>query len=469
MSCAPIPAAARGIVLLVGAAFLSACAGPAPPTRPADGVLLIVVDALRPDHLGFHGYHRDTSPTLDRLAAGGIVFESAFSTSGWTRPSIASLFTSLHPTEHGLRQRARRRNRELYLARLDDRFQTLAERFAAAGFATFAAAGNPHLQREHGFSQGFDQFDQEERNAEEVWERFGEWMRSRRPERFFAYLHFMDVHWPYTPPAPFDERFPPPGGGPDLADFDWNRLRMQIRSGERPVDPRTLDALVARYDGGIRYFDHTLAEFLARWEAEARDWLIVVTADHGEEFLEHGGMGHGPFLYEVNLRVPLLIRPPGGRPAGWRGSDPVSLLDLYPTLLELTGLPAPGEVRGRSLVPLWTAPEGEGDRELFAEDSWEDVYSRFSIRAGRFKLIRTVVHRGEDGVPPGLQDEMFDLVEDPGETRNLIAAWPGRAEDLAARLTAHLERMRTKDGDLPGEVPIDPETEERLRSLGYID
>ena len=290
------------------------------PERPR-GIVLVVIDALRPDHLGCYGYGRQTSPALDRLAADGIVFDQAFSPAGWTRPAIASLFTSLFPLEHGLRHRAHYRSRELILTRLDERFTTLAERFAEAGYATLGVVGNPFLQRRHGFQQGFDQFFQAERDAAQVLEAFDGWLRARKPDRFFAYLHFMDVHWPYAPPSPYDQQFGSPERARKFTDVDWDILRTQMLKAKTVISPEDrdglvdlYDGLVDLYDGGIRYVDDRLGDYLREQGRETRDWLIVVTADHGEELLEHGNrMGHGPFLYDVNLRIPLLIRLPGGR------------------------------------------------------------------------------------------------------------------------------------------------------------
>lgn len=457
------------LAVLATAVVWSGCPSPQPPVPPAEAILLLVVDALRPDHLGTYGYHRPTSPTLDRLAGEGTVFEAAFSPCGWTRPSIASMFTGLYPSDHGLRERARKKNEDYFLSRLDDSFTTLAEILRDRGYDTVAVVSNPHLGRGQGFEQGFDAYFDTERTADEVLDRLAAWWRERQPAKFFGFLHFMDVHWPYTPPSPYDRRFGTPEGSIDFTALDWNRFRRQLRSGEIVLSEADLRGIQTLYDGQIRYLDDRLGQFLDEIGSVSDSWLILVTADHGEEFQEHGNMGHGPFLYDVNTRVPWILRLPGGRGGGRRVDGPVSTIDILPTLLEAAGAPVPPAIGGRSRL----AGDGNGGRPgsdlVFGEEHYENLYWRDSVRSARFKFIRTTVRAGPGGEPERIHRELYDLTIDPLERRNLVGLRPRLAAEMAASLDAHLARLARSPEEGAAEVPLEPETLEELRSLGYME
>jgi arylsulfatase A-like enzyme len=449
--------------------LIGGCTRNGPTRGPVKGILLIVVDALRPDHLGAYGYPRSTSPTLDRLAAEGIVFEAAFSPCGWTRPSIASMFTGLYPSEHGLRERARRKNQRFFLTRLDQSLVTLAEILTDRGFDTLAVVANPHLGLGQGFEQGFSDYFDNDRSAAEILDRFIAWREEKKPAPFFAYLHFMDVHWPYQPPAPYDRKFDSPGSSIDFAGLDWNLFRRQIRSGDIRLSPEDLAAVQALYDGQIRYLDDQLASALDRIGEDASSWLILITADHGEEFLEHGGMGHGPFLYDVHTRVPWILRLPHGYAGRGTVPWPVSTVDIMPTLVELAGGSMTGTGGGVSRLDLIDGAELPKRSVVFGEEHYEDLYYRHSVRSDRFKFIRTTVRGGSDGLEKQTRFELYDLAADPLEQRNLIGESPAVARDMAARLEQHLSNMQNPFSTETGDVPLRPEAIEELRSLGYLE
>jgi arylsulfatase A-like enzyme len=456
----------RAALLLAGAAWLLGCG----PQRDPN-VLVLVIDALRPDHLGCYGYPLATSPTIDRLAARGVLFLDATSPSSYTRAAVPSIFASVHPAAHGVFSQGGQ------IERLSDRHTTLAEALKARGYATAAFAPNPSLHRAFNFGQGFDLYDDDfqvgagagpaheaHETAKKIQERFLRWLRGNRGKPFFAYLHYRDVHGPYVPPPPYDRMFPRMGARRALT-------RQEVRS--QPVDLREplrfgdLDSYIEQYDGDIRYTDDHLAKLLADLDREGliENTVVFLTADHGESFLEHGAWTHGTGLYEEQTRVPLLLVLPGEESAGLRVESPVQTIDIYPTVLALLGLDVPAELQGRSLLG---ALDGEADplRPVFSEarvnrrkqaTSWGHLVA---VRRGGWKLIYNRTTR---------QSELYHLEEDPGETRNLATQQPGRARDLLRLIAAHDRDSASRSHREKGQGGLPPDVLEGLRALGYVN
>jgi len=358
--------------------------------RPS--VLLILVDALRPDHLGCYGYERATSPALDALAAESVLFENAAAVSSWTKPSVPSLFTSLYPAQHGVYEGSAHGPEEaLESDILPEQATTLAEAFAGCGYSTAAFIHNAQLRGRFGFRQGFELYEEDPRDAGEMVDRLLSWLRERRgadAQPFFAYLHLLDVHWPYEPPAGMARAL----GLPESASRDDRGLLDAVNDGLATLSPVQRDDLVARYDAEIRGVDEALGTLREGLEALglAEEIVLIVTSDHGEAFLEHGTLGHGRGLYEEMLRIPLLLRLPGSRHAGTRVAARVTNLDVMPTLLEAAGCGPGGSARleGRSLLDV---ARGRGSRPhdgTFAELRHGRT-SRHAVWDDGWKLIRT--------------------------------------------------------------------------------
>jgi len=330
------------------------------------GVILISIDTLRADHLGAYGYERDTSPAIDRLASEGTLFERTYSHGAWTLPTHASLFTSQIPSEHGV-IRGNRKIRESLV--------TLPETLQANGFQTqgFSAVGL--VSHQFGFEQGFDSFSyQMGATAEGTIDQVIDWLRDERRGSFFLFVHFFDPHDPYWPADPqyrslFDPSYRGDAGRKPEA---FENLRVSNPGGR--LSEREFEHLMALYDGEIRYVDHHLARLFAALEApDLQDAFVVVTADHGEEFRDHGGLGHARSLYEEMVHVPLVIRGPG-IPRGVRVKTPARHIDVAPTLLDVLGLPAEPTHRGTSLMPLVENPETADARVAVLENQrwWFD-------------------------------------------------------------------------------------------------
>lgn len=432
------------------------CAGGADGDAGLRNLLLISVDTLRADHLGSYGHPRPTSPWLDALAAEGVLFEEALATAPWTLPSHASLLTGLYPSRHGVRTLHHALPREV---------PTLASRLTGEGYATGAVINQFYLTRHHEVVRGFEEVvplasDQTARGAARRIARKGlQWLGDRE-EPWFLFLHFFDVHSDYRSRPQVERRFvrrrsPKEGSTLQL---------MEISDGLEPLTDERAERLARLYDAGIRQLDGELERLFAALERRDRlaETLVVVTSDHGEEFGEHGGVSHGRTHYREMLHVPLLLRGPG-IPAGRRVDEPVSVVDVVPTALDLLGVEPPPDLDGRSLRPLWTGKaEGSGaralgePRALFAEaapGTTEDTLA--AVRVGRYKLV--VDQRSGER-------ELYDLRADPAERDDLSAERPALADRLERRLAAHRARQRPprRAEDLP------PRRLEHLRALGYV-
>jgi arylsulfatase A-like enzyme len=432
----------RVLAAAVATLAIASFARPRVVLRPPN-VVLILIDTLRRDHLPIYGYARDTAPFLSSLAARGVVFDDAHSVSAWTAPAAASLFTSLYPFEHGvvrglaLAQRQERlRGVEIRLPRLPREAETIPEALRRRGYHTFAITENPNLTPAMGFDQGFDRFDAFPRSldAETISERLAQRadeIRGRTP--YFLYLHYMDVH------APYRER--PPLFDPALSG-----------------DARKVSA----YDSGIRHVDlHLRRSFEAMgW---GRDTLVVVTADHGEELGDRGHFGHGASLFAEVLDIPLLIFPPGGAASG-RVKEPVSLIDVLPTLREIAGLPASPTDAGLSLARFLRDPRASlPARPLFAH-LW-----RRAGRDGREVALRATLQGGWKRIGGDSSGPLLFLrPEDPGETRNLAREEPVRDKALQALYQERESRARRYSNDTI-EVGLDAEQIEGLDALGYVN
>lgn len=300
-------------------------------------VLLIVFDGVRADHVSAYGYERPTTPTLDALAKDGVLWERAYSTSSWTKPSVASLFTGLYPSGHGAFQGIKRsKGRHVTTDVVTCPQPILAESFRAAGWRCGAFINNAQLGTFSGLNRGFEMYDDAAGKADRLLGAFWRWFDRDPKVPTFAYLHFLEAHYPFKPRRRHVRMF---GGDRDTNVFngfrarDYGRLRRAIARGQATLSPDELHQMIQLYDGAIRRLDGKLRETLNGFEQRsARDDLSVfLTADHGEEFLDHGHIGHGQSLYDELVHVPLVASVPGG-PAGRRRANPVSQADLHASL-----------------------------------------------------------------------------------------------------------------------------------------
>jgi arylsulfatase A-like enzyme len=381
-------------------------------------ILIIGVDTLRPDHLSCYGYERATSPNIDRLAAEGVVFENVVSQCPWTLPSFATVLTSLYPSQHGA---------GINMSTMRTSFPTLAEILRENGFATGAVVNVSVLSPEFGVARGFDHYDAEEpgvkRKADEVTKLALDWIDTSRDNPFFAFVHYFDPHLSYCPPAPFDTLFDPTYSGRIGRCFDretYLELKPVLLDRKDDRTDADWDHIRALYDGEIAFTDLAVGELLAGLADRglASTTLIVFLADHGEEFAEHGGYGHGHTLFREVIDVPLIMRLPGRLAEGVRLKRQVRLLDVTPTVLDLLGIETRAQFEGVSLVPLL---EGTGQPERSAGVLYppEAAFAEGLQRGTERKSVSAYPWKYIYNIATGEQ-VLFDLGADPGETVNVI-------------------------------------------------
>lgn len=420
-------------------------------------ILLWVVDTLRADRLGHYGHDRPVSPNFDRVAAQSVVFDYAVAQSSWTRPTAATLLTGLGPERHGIFSVEHQ---------LGADFVTLAEHLQKAGYATLGYSGNGNVSPDTGFDQGFDEFVYAVEDVDLLLERAlahldglasAEDPASVEDQRpVFLMIHSVEPHAAFAPKEPFRGRFAPEEEDPW---FGSNEHIRALGDKKAPRDDEVVRRLFDLYDAEIAWNDHVFGVALSELEKRGMDPIVVMVADHGEAFRERGVFGHGWDLHGEVVRVPFWIRRPGWAPK--RVTAPVQQADLLPTLLETLGLPPAGDVEGRSLLP-WIegGEEGEsGDERLLVSTMDYEGRSGAALVRGRYKLIEP---RSTD-FASGRQ--LFDIVDDPAETRNLVLEKPVLAGRLARLLAGYLASV---DGVEAATVEFDDETRRQLEALGYL-
>jgi arylsulfatase A-like enzyme len=425
-------------------------------------VLVILVDTLGAQHVGaFMNPSMNHTPQMDALAARGVVFRRAYATSPWTQPSVASVFTGALPSRHGMRAIGDPIRPDV---------ETLAERLGARGFRTGALVSNFLLRPEFGLERGFSSYQSpgylgpKTITSDDVTSRAIAWLDDHVDSRFFLFVHYFDPHYSYRHHPRFDRTSDYAGDlTPDMDIWELRRRR-------RDLTPEDIDYLVGLHHEEIAFTDSQIGRLLDHLEAlgKSTDTLVVLTADHGEEFMRHGWIGHTRTLYEELLHVPMIVAWPGVIEPG-EITAPVSLVDIMPTILELDGDPVRRPVwEGRSLVPLLSGGDPLAPtRRIFAEVSFlaglEDPQRREKIA---FKT--SLVWRRHKVIHDLLSDawELYDLEDDPEELRNLIDQHPERAELVGALDVWEADHLgaATNDSDR-----IDEDSIEKLRSLGYLE
>ena len=411
----------------------------------AKGVILVSIDTVRRDHVGAYGYGKPTTPRLDALARGGILCEDAVSTSSWTLPAHLSMLTSVDPGAHGGTDMGHGYNR---------RVPTLASLLRKAGFATQAVTSHLYVSAVYGMDDGFDNMDfHQDRRATEVADRAIEILDRVGDRPFFLFLHLYDPHWHYDPPEAQRRLFEKPYVG-TLTGL-WKDFSKRDRFNTSSTD---LDHLLALYDGEIRYADDEVGRVLDHAKARGLDrgTLVVLTSDHGEEFLEHGSWEHQKTLYEEVIRIPMVVAGPGIQPRKEKWQT--SLLDVMPTILAWTGVPASPSQQGRSLL---STP---GTRETYGETD-HTIYHTHKVLlragAGSWKAILSL---DADGKP--VHEEWYDLAADPGEATSTTLQ-NNVADAIRTRAIQRWRDARARNGPGPA-VQLTPEQRERLRALGYV-
>jgi arylsulfatase A-like enzyme len=439
---------------MLGMMLLGCARDPEPPRAPRTGgppnILLVTLDTTRADRLGIYGYKAGTSPNIDRVAIEGLTWDRAYSTSSWTLPTHASLFTARYPRTHGALSNPRGsliladavggdHNRAYRADPLAEGPQTLAEFLAQAGYVTGGVVAGPWLLRLFGLDRGFADWDEEGadhesgRLGEDVTEAAVTWISEKRAEPFFLFLNYFDAHLPYQDPE---------------------ELWREFATDATPEDPAHPERMRAGYDGEIRYMDRQLGvvfDHLRELELYDLTWIII-TGDHGELFGEQGIHGHGAGLYEGELRVPLIVKPPravGARPG--RSRELIQVTDIWGLLAAGLGLDAPEHVRERA-AGVASPVFAEVYSARYEGPGWRAWYD------DQFKLL----------IGPLGKKQLYNLERDPHETDDVIRYEPKRVASMTAALDAFVAALPlAAASDEPR--AIDAKTRRALERLGYLE
>jgi choline-sulfatase len=468
-------------------AFLAAGAWQCSPSRHPN-LIVISIDALRPDHLSTYGYSRDTSPTLSEIAKDGLVFQWAFAQAPWTIPSHASLLTGRYPCAH----RADARHP------IQADIPMLAERLKKVGYRTAGFVNTAYLGSKYGFARGFDTYTQSFESthgdiARELPQVLA-WIRKEavlprdgHSVPFFLFVHTMSVHGPYKAPGTLLRRYRPAAGKLTDPDPDLAYLRGLPRHDYLHLEQyKSLAELVAHYDAGIRNVDEHLARLFAllRELDLYHDSVIVITSDHGESLFDHRiWVGHGRFLYDDEIRIPFIVKPARRRPARGTVDTLVESVDIVPTVMELLGFPVPDEVDGQSLAGLIRKGHERG---------LEEVAMGASSNMGGMQYVRTPLWKyigpwgyslervvkdfnPQPATEPELLkrlpvgEQLFDLKNDPGEQLNVIDERPRVADQMRERLKVLRERCRHLTRERQRSLRPEQQEREQLKALGYVN
>ena len=469
--------------------------------EPPQGVILIMMDTIRADHLSAWGYDRETTPTLESMAEHGVRFADNLSQGTWTKVAAPSLMTSLYPSAHTV---------AAFYDRLPASAQTLAEVFRAAGYSTLSLSSVLFTGKFSNMHQGFEELHEQTslppfpskdatKTSRSYLDRLLPWLDRHRESPFFVYFHATDPHDPFEPREPFAQRWLDPAAGRELLadqakvakviEHPLMRLFMMPNRAElekAQIDPETyIERELAWYDGSILGFDVELKRLLEglRERGLEQRTLIAFVGDHGEEFLEHGATFHGQSVYGELTHVPMLLYWPGTLPEGLAIEETVETIDLMPTLLQLAGLAPPEGMQGQSLVPLIAA---RGDLAAAGHDGWRrrpavaekadisgsgagnpasDALEAYAIVSDGWRLIHNTKNREQRP-----EFELFDHAKDPLNLTNVATGHPDVVERLAKELDAW--KRATLAGKLQagseGDASLSSEEMDRLRALGYL-
>ncbi len=410
-------------------------------------IVYILCDALRADHVGCYGYHRDTTPFLDRLAEEGIMCRTVYAHSSWTFPSTASHLTGVNPVASYRQDMA-----------LSTELDFISEILAGNGYHTYMVSANPLLKENYNIAQGFHVYRYiHSSDGIDVNNMVEDMCERELEEPFFIYIHYMDTHEPLYPPPEYLDRL-----YPSIEKKAMNLINRKVTD----LSPKEMKIAVDLYDAEVLYQDHLISsiyDFFEKNRAFENETLWLITSDHGDEFGDHGGTGHGVTLYNEVLNVPLILHCNDRLPGNMIIERPVQVIDIVPTILDICSIPFyADQYEGMSLLSdeprdfyafaaLWKAKiEGKNDSTLrcIITDEWKYIHSYDDEK-----------------------HELYNLINDPEERLNIIGRFPKQAEKLSKMLMDYVrQNIHIYDYPEPGpEADENEEIEERIRALGYIN
>ena len=383
-------------------------------------IILIQITVLRADHVGYYGYFRNTTPNIDNLASKSVVFSNVYSQATWTLPSAGTIFTSLYPSQHGLVTQES--------PSFDKSFATFAEVLQNNSYTTAGFVDHAHVSAQYGFARGFAYWDQkgafEDKRfpnetkysgIEKVNGRAEDWILQNKGKKFFLFLHYFNLHAPYISPQPYLNYFDPSYNG---SLNTYGKLESDIQANIK--NPNDLQHLIAQYDGDIRYVDSEVGKLLNFLDKEGleRKTVIIILGDHGEEFMQHGRIGHTLYLYKNILHVPVIIHFPSN--AHMLVNSSSGLIDVPETILKIAGINSPLQFEGIDMF---------NQSRDFVFSEYLDSYS--IINPSEQLIVK--YWNGTD-----FSKELYNLTSDPNETRNIYGLNPDHDDYLNSIMSSYL-------------------------------
>jgi arylsulfatase A-like enzyme len=483
-------------------------------------IILITMDTVRADHLSCYGYQRLTTPNVDQLAREGVLYKNAYSTTSWTLPSHASIFTGMYPSKHGAHYNPKFINiaasytdekkqgctlLELInqsISKLSEEKVTLAKILSEKGYRTAGIIGGPFTSSVFGLAQGFDYYNENFYNVEQdagfylvyqaielifplkdVIVQYGysslkrlgsqlnevafEWLNENYKQPFFLFINYFDAHGPYLAPPPYDKYFQKIPKNIILRhssplDLSYTnagyRLMNKVISGNYHLTPQEKNLLISQYDDEIRYLDHCLGLLFERLKALKvyDNTLLIVVSDHGEAFGEHDVLTHGRTLYEELLRIPMIIKYPATHPQRGIIEKRVSLVDIFPTILAFLDFPIPAGIDGEILPHSNHPIIAEWHMQWFDPDKYKRDLKAIYQGKEKFIWASNSLH------------EFYDLEQDPGETINLFKNSPQRAQRMEQSLKQWLSSFKPLAAS-DSKIKLNESDIDKLRALGYVN
>lgn len=445
-------------------------------------IVLITIDALRADHLSCYGYHRNTTPHIDKIAEKGIIFKNSIAPSSWTSPSMVSLFTSVYSINHGVIH-GFVKNKKIYNQEVfSDELTTLAEILKVNGYSTFAVASNLHLSEKFGFARGFDYFKcLSFHPAPRVNKIIYSWKDEiKKADKFFLWIHYFDPHHFYHSRTPWIEKYTSKTLTQKLKLFEKKMYELLELIPMFKKDPQALSNLIALYDSEINYVDSYVGELIQKLELD-KNTLIIITSDHGEGFLEHGTLDHGKNLHSESINIPLIIKLPQ-RMSKKVIDQQVSLLDIMPTILSMLNIPYPKKIFGEAILTSNGEERNITERFLFTElgkgnynmkailtKDWKYIYNYKGMLEELYNRVKNVltkdwryIYTYESKI-----EELYNRKQDSQEQVNLI----NKKASFGKKFKEQLNQWIASAPRYPAEkIKITPsqEVKEKLKALGYI-
>lgn len=420
-------------------------------------IILVTIDALRPDHMSCYNYQRNTTPFIDKLAKEGIIFTQAISNASWTVPSMPSMFTSTYPHVHRVYTHGQR---------IDPTIPTLAEMLKAKGYVTKAVL-NRGFKDIKGIERGFDVF-YFTFTATDMTQMAKKWLAEEKKEPFFLWLHYNDVHGPYNPPPPYDKIYLGKLSDEEVKnEYFWVKspYSMPIQVAENRLTHKDLEYYISQYDGAIRFIDEQIKELYISLEllALSKNTVFIITADHGESLGEHKNYFCHGALYDEVLNIPLIIRYDTLFPKVSRINDQVQSIDILPTILDIVGVRKNKYIKGESLLPLIKGEERKRDSYVFLEHIRPDRnFIQLAIRTKNWKLIQEMDLTGKNKI-----FELYDLRNDKKELFN-IAGVNNKIFKILKEKIDDWDKVVMSTVKSFIAPHLDKDTKEKLKSLGYM-